>query len=190
MTPPLGKIPAAFAAAVLLQGCIQYSDTMNRPQVSTLPADSGSAALQDGIAGNTYTPVEAANARMDGVHPKIAYFYEKLCEGTTPEDPPCNPSDGVVVYQDKDVALVSTDGYPAYIGTGGYHYFLLDLKGKSGDSLFSFLGGHKSVKRKGKAITISYEINTYGDSRSPNRKKTINLNKKPRAVHFCEQLGC
>ena len=178
----------AIAAACALQGCIQYSDTVNRAQFSSFAAAGGHSAdtpmFADTMAGNIYPAAETA--AQSGVHPHIAYFFEKLCAGSSPEDPPCNPGEGEVVYQDKDVALVTTANLPAFVGSGGYDINLLDLKGKPGSILYHNATGEiGKVTRKGQRITINYAQRFHGK-----QKKVIDLNKKPRAVNMCEIYGC
>lgn len=167
-------------AAALLTGCVQFSDTLNRAQVSTLPAD-GSMAL------NTMADAPpVAAAQTGGVHPNIVYFFEKLCAGQRkidPEDQCTLPDD--IDYQDDDVALVSTENVAGLRGSGGYEYILLDLKGRPGGVLYREFGLGADVKRKGQRLTI-----TTGGRFSGGSKKVINLNGKTRVVDVCEEFDC
>ena len=60
----------AIAAACALQGCIQYSDTVNRPQFSSFAAAGGQSAdtpmFADTTAGNTYPAAENTTPQTAG----------------------------------------------------------------------------------------------------------------------------
>ncbi|MDO5091055.1 MAG: hypothetical protein Q4D61_05870 [Cardiobacteriaceae bacterium] len=170
----------SIMATTLLVGCVQFSDTLNRPQANTLPADGG-------MALNTMADAPpVAAAQTGGVHPNIVYFFEKLCAGQRKIEPEtqCRLPDEID-YQDDDVALVSTENVAGLRGSGGYEYILLDLKGRPGGFLYNGFGLEADVKRKGQRLTI-----TIGGRLSGKSKKVINLNGKTRVVDVCEEFGC
>lgn len=178
-------------AAALVAGCVQFSDTLNRAQVSTLPADGGMTVFDQ----NNAVPMAdapqmhtAAATQSGGMHPNVEYYFSKLCEAERDgmPDKSCDFSINVP-YQDEDVALVTAEE-TGFHGSGGYSFFLLDLKGKPGDALFEGHGVGAKASRKGSKITITYGYEK-GDIKE-SYKKTIDLKKKPRATHICQLFGC
>ena len=179
----------AIAAACALQGCIQYSDTVNRPQFSSFAAAGGQSAdtpmFADTMAGNTYPATETAaqNPVQSGTHPNISYFFSRMCAKQREDfaEASCDYSINLP-YQDEDVALVTGEEVSGYHGSGGYVFFLLDLKGKPGDILFEGHGVNAKAKRNRHNIIITYGYEK-GDI-SKKYKKTINLKKKRRIGRF------
>ena len=91
----------AIAAACALQGCIQYSDTVNRAQFSSFAAAGGQSAdtpmFADTTAGNTYPAAENTAPQTAGkkaakkktavqsggkYHPNIVAFFRRSCESS------------------------------------------------------------------------------------------------------------
>lgn len=201
MNKPLGNIFAALAAVALLQGCVQFSDTINRPQVSTLPADGSDMALQNEITGSTYPAAQVSTAQSSKYHPNVAAYFQRSCESSykfaMEEDPSrglnlndCRYSEqdidqfkDLIVYQDKDVAVITAPAFfDEYGNSGSVPFELLDLHAPPGnDELFWCEGRDVKTSRKGSRITMKFN---YDGAKT----EVFDLKKKGKQSKECKAL--
>ena len=176
------NILAAVVAATALQGCITYTDTTsNRDPMAYVGIGPAEPSFPATMATMQFSPVS-------GLHPHVAYFFGQLCANERSYNPyhSCEIANNIA-YQDADVALVSTEGFNGYSGSGGYHFFLLDLHGRAGDFLASALAYDATVTRQGNRITMVFQVKGDGGNVAM-RSETIQLNRKPQRENIADWL--
>ena len=206
----------AIAAACALQGCIQYSDTVNRAQFSSFAAAGGQSAdtpmFADTTAGNTYPAAESTTpqtagkkaakkktaakkkavaqkktaAQTGGVHPNIVYFFEKLCAGQRKFDPETQCALPDEIDYQDDDVALVSTQNVAGLRGSGGYEYIL-LDLKGRPGGVLYRGFGLGADVKRKGQRLT--ITTEGRFKGES-KKVINLNGKTRVVDVCVEFGC